>query len=442
MEAKTGISFKLKIGYSVANLGNSVIYSTLMVYSLFFLTDIVQLNPAAAGNVILIATTLNAVFMILIGYLSDYSRLKSGRRLPYMFVSILPMFILSVSAFTVVDFPGYAKIIYYILANSLLWFSYSAFQIPHVALGAEIVSEASEKIALRSYSRFFMTAGNFIALVFTIKLVDLFQSYSYDSGTSWQKAIIIVSGLGMVSVLASCIILKKSITEKQNLSSKKRLSSLFYDYFAILKLKPCKHLTAHILFFSVAYLAFNSTIVYFMKYNLSLSSNVKIIAFTLLPVIGATLTPFLYHAAIRYGSPLTVAACHIISGFGLIFLGISGINNMVMLCLAVAVFTLGSSAYWQLIYAILYDLSKFDTLENYQRREGIIISLSNVLLRIGTALSAQILSLFLQYFGYDGSLAVQSASTVKAIEIAFIYIPAVFFILAAVSLIRYPLSKV
>ena len=120
MKKERIFSVKEKIGYGAASVGDTAVYNLLIIYSLFFMTDVVKLDPLIAGNIIFAATVWNAFSVGLIGYVSDHYSLKGGKRLPYMKASILPMAITLVLFFSVIHGTGFLMVAYYMLLMAAL----------------------------------------------------------------------------------------------------------------------------------------------------------------------------------------------------------------------------------------------------------------------------------------------------------------------------------
>ena len=114
MKKERIFSVKEKIGYGAASVGDTAVYNLLIIYSLFFMTDVVKLDPLIA------ATVWNAFSVGLIGYVSDHYSLKGGKRLPYMKASILPMAITLVLFFSVIHGTGFLMVAYYMLLMAAL----------------------------------------------------------------------------------------------------------------------------------------------------------------------------------------------------------------------------------------------------------------------------------------------------------------------------------
>jgi GPH family glycoside/pentoside/hexuronide:cation symporter len=85
------LSFWRKAAYVIGDLGNSAGPGTIIPFwYLFFLTDVAKLNPALAGLTILLGKIWDAVNDPLVGWLSDRTRTRWGRRRPYLLFGAVP----------------------------------------------------------------------------------------------------------------------------------------------------------------------------------------------------------------------------------------------------------------------------------------------------------------------------------------------------------------
>jgi GPH family glycoside/pentoside/hexuronide:cation symporter len=120
------------------------------------------------------------------------------------------------------------------------------------------------------------------------------------------------------------------------------------------------------------------------------------------------------------------------------FAGISTIGGMLLFTF---VYGIGSSAYWQLVPAMLYDICEYDELKTGKRREGSIVSLQSVAEALSQAAAMQLLGLILQFAGFNGEAPVQTPLALEWIENSLMVIPPVFMVLTAIMVFRYPISK-
>ena len=94
MEAKSEkLTTWQKIGYGLGDIyggGSGVVIS---FYYLIFLTDVVRINPALAGTVILISKVYDSITDPFEGIIADRTRTKLGRRRPYLLAGIPLVFL-------------------------------------------------------------------------------------------------------------------------------------------------------------------------------------------------------------------------------------------------------------------------------------------------------------------------------------------------------------
>ena len=91
--------------YAMITLGSTTIWSVLSGWLLYFYLPPqgegqTLVPPALYGGAVFVARGLNAVIAPPIGYLSDRTHTRWGRRLPYMFFSALPMLVFFVLLWT------------------------------------------------------------------------------------------------------------------------------------------------------------------------------------------------------------------------------------------------------------------------------------------------------------------------------------------------------
>ena len=76
--------------YGAGDLGFSLTSTIIGAYFAIFLTDVVGIQPATAAIAIFIGRTWDYVNDPLIGYISDRTRTRWGRRRPYLLFGALP----------------------------------------------------------------------------------------------------------------------------------------------------------------------------------------------------------------------------------------------------------------------------------------------------------------------------------------------------------------
>ena len=76
--------------YSIANLGNVIPYQAVGAVILYFYTDVKHLPASWAATIMTIYAFYNAINNPLLGYFSDRTKTRWGRRIPYILFGMLP----------------------------------------------------------------------------------------------------------------------------------------------------------------------------------------------------------------------------------------------------------------------------------------------------------------------------------------------------------------
>jgi Na+/melibiose symporter-like transporter len=99
------------------------------------------------------------------------------------------------------------------------------------------------------------------------------------------------------------------------------------------------------------------------------------------------------------------------------------------------------SAYLLIPPSFVPDLVEWYEYERGERHESVFFGLWMTIHQIGLGIAGFVLGLLLQIFGYDGTAAVQSASGVLGVRLAFGALPGTFLLIASLVLLRYRVTR-
>ncbi|MFW5995308.1 MAG: MFS transporter, partial [Spirochaetia bacterium] len=173
MEQK--LTTRTKVSFGICDLGGNLFFSMIGFHLLFFLTDVVGLVPALAGIAIAAGRVWDAVTDPLVGYISDNTTTRWGRRRPFMFVGAFLLFAGMIAMFT--D-PGLEQqvplfiwaVITYVLLNTF----YTMVSIPYSSLTPELTSNYEERTVLNGYRHTFAVLGTMLGGAAYPLIVGLF----------------------------------------------------------------------------------------------------------------------------------------------------------------------------------------------------------------------------------------------------------------------------
>ena len=152
------LSLWRKIGYGVGDIYGGGYAIILSFYYLIFLTDVIRLNPALAGTVILISKVYDAITDPLEGVISDRTRTKMGRRRPYLLAGIPLIFLSFFALFYPVDFAQETTRFVFVICTYLFFSTVvSIVMLNYNALQSELSLDYDERTSLSSF-RIFTTS--------------------------------------------------------------------------------------------------------------------------------------------------------------------------------------------------------------------------------------------------------------------------------------------
>lgn len=125
--------------YSSPVLGVFMAGMLVNFYLLKFSTDVLLIGPAVIGSLLLLARVWDAVTDPAAGWLSDRTRTSIGRRRPWFLGSAVPLGLSIVMLWSPPEFlEGTALTVWVGAAILLFYTAYTAFRVPHIAMGAEL----------------------------------------------------------------------------------------------------------------------------------------------------------------------------------------------------------------------------------------------------------------------------------------------------------------
>ncbi len=441
-------SMGTKLGYSVAALGDACSYSFIGAFLLFFLTSVVGINPVIAGTIAAIGGIWDAIWSPVIGYISDKSTSRYGRRRPFL-LAALPLGIIIVMLFSYIDTSEMVKTLYYGAMVIIFWTLFSSFFVPYLAFGAEITDDYSERTILRTYAYVFNYLGAMIGMVFPTFIVNYLCNRGETIEVAWQSASAIVGIFTTTAILVTWYCTKGKEKSAYRVHTEKKDSSQGYQFFylmikeyrQILKLKPIKYLIGGSIFYLIAGTMVNSDRMYFLTYNLGMEPGIVSRIYLIASVSGIIFAPLVIAISKSLDKRKAFIICSTISSVGIIIVSVAGISTFWGVIVFSFIFSLGSSCYWQLFPAMVYDVCEVDELVSGQRREGIIMSVQSLTEALASAVAVQMLGIILELSDFNGKAVQQTELTLGWIRNCFTIIPAVFMIAAIVMVVKYPVSK-
>lgn len=441
------LSLKHKLAYSSAAIGDAATYSIIGTFLMFFLTTVGHVSPVVAGTIIAVGSVWDVVGSLVIGYWSDHSASRMGRRRPFLMTGATLLAISCSLVFYTVDAGPVFRTLYYGVMVLVFWTGFSTFYVPYLALGAEFTDDYTERTHLRSCAYGFNMLGTLLGIVLPSILVDVLVGGGLTRESSWHITGTFVGVVSAATIYLTVILSKNKDVPKHAGKMKKPkfnfkvLAELVGGYLDVLKLRPLRILLLASIFYLVSNTIYGADRLYFYTYNLGLDAALVSLVLLLASFNGLLFMPVILFLS-RWLDKRSLLMVMMVASAVLVaaarFTGIASFAGMILFTF---IFSIGSSAYWQLMPAILYDICEYDELETGNRRQGTVVSLQSVAEALSQAVAMQLLGIILELAGFNGDSPVQTPAALNWVENSLTIIPAVFMILTIVMIYRYPITK-
>ncbi len=429
------------LAYAVGSIGDSTVYNFVLSFFSFFMTTVAGVSPAVAGTIISIAIAWDAITDPIIGYLVDHSKSKYGKRRPWILSSLVPMGASLVLMFLNVNFDQTEKNLYYLVLVLVFWSGYTAFNIPYYSFGSVLTESDSERVKLAAYREVLGYVGIFCASSVPTFIVGYLVKKGFENGYAWTIAATVAAVVSTVSIF----LMWKFTRGKERMDEQVDVEKISPRTFVrniidLTKMKPYLLIIISALMNNVCMTLYNSSLMYYVTYNMGLSEMAASTMFTCMTVVSIVLIPFVTKAVEKFSKGQVYVSCVVFSGLCMILAKFVHLNSVFMGCVYVVLVGVGTCAYWMCIFTFLYDVVDYDAFNHNKTRDGIIMSYYSFILKLGGSAAAAVQGVLLARSGFVEAAATQSASTLNAIESMFTYIPGICLILSGMAIAFTPLQ--
>lgn len=173
------LSIGQMLGFGVCDLGGNLFFTVLGFWSMAYLTDTVGLPAALAGIAVMAGKFWDAVSDPLMGYMSDHTRSRWGRRRPYLLFGAVPLLLAMWFFFTNPHIQNPTFLTFWaIISLVLLNTAYTVVNIPYSSLTPELTSDYHERTKLNGYRFGCAAIGTMLGAVAVQPIVSAFPTRS------------------------------------------------------------------------------------------------------------------------------------------------------------------------------------------------------------------------------------------------------------------------
>jgi GPH family glycoside/pentoside/hexuronide:cation symporter len=420
--------------YGAGDLGFSLTSTIIGAYFAIFLTDVVGIQPATAAIAIFIGRTWDYVNDPLIGYISDRTRTRWGRRRPYLLFGALPFSLIFAMLWWRPPFENaIALVVYYALAYVLFDAAATFAYMPYFALTPELTPDYDERTSLTTTRMFFSIFGSLVAFTVPLMLVNGFRPENAG------RVLIMGTAFGLASAIPLLVTFfgtreRPEFMQQEQPSVKQSLKALWTN-------RPFKFSLGIYLFTWVAMTILETILLFFIKYVVERESQSDMIMGTIF-VVAILFLPFWEWVSRRLNKRKAymagIAFWAVVQLVLVMLTPASSLGLLMFLCVLAGI---GVSAAHVLPWSILPDAIEWGEMQTGERHEGMFYSLLTLMQKIATSIAIPLALLVLDATGYIPNSAQQPASAVNGIRIVAGPIPAVLLCAGIAFAALYPLER-
>jgi Na+/melibiose symporter-like transporter len=198
------LPLKTKLTFSSGSIQLAMV-SAAGITTLLYYNQVLGVSPSLCGTAFLIASIVDAVSDPLVGALSDRFRSRWGRRHPFMLLSALPFAVSIYFLYQPMGGLSTTGLFFWLTTFSVLMrLSYTFFNVPFLALGAELTDDYHERTSLWSW--FEMTSLAAMMILSWVVLLAVFPSTpDYENGLLNEGRYPVLAAIAATVVFASIV---------------------------------------------------------------------------------------------------------------------------------------------------------------------------------------------------------------------------------------------
>jgi len=426
-DTKFKTSFKTRMLYSLASLGVATPAEAINGIIAFYVVDVMNLPATWFATFWFFYTIYNAFNNPVIGYFSDRTRTRWGRRIPYILFAGLPYAVCFALLFTT-PFDGRTNpvgLLLYFGAAIVVWEGlYTAIATGYYGLLPEMFGDYRERTDVAAKMNIFQT----VALVLGAALPPLLASM-----LGWAGMATVLAVISVIAIYAGY----PALFERKELKS-----DTSYPFLASLKATFLNrsYLTAAgaqtMRFFATGLM--QTGILFYLKYSLKVDSGLATVILGIAFLVAMlSLYPWRNWVANKLDSRRTLMIANAIMILGIIPMGFS--PNIIFTYATAIIVGIGLGGLVLIGDVIMTEVVDEDEVKTGHQRAGMYFGMIGFLVTLSGLLVSVVFGLMMPAFGYDTLLEVQPASVDLGFRL-FLTVPTTIgFLLAIFLLWLYPL---
>jgi len=429
------LPFTTKFFYGAGDIFGGGALILIGFYYLFFLTEVAGLNPVLAGLVLMLGKGWDAISDPLMGFITDQTRSRFGRRRVYFLAGILPIIITFTLLWSTPAFETqFGLFLFFLVMNILFNTTLTMVMVPYNALIPELTPSYNERSSLTGFRMAFSNLSSLASAAVPMLIVG-----SFDQTSTGYTIMGITFGLIFALPLVGTFL----VSFEQPHQHVKTKLDLIKDVKDTMTNRCFRTLTGIYLLTFLAIDVISAVLMYYMTYVIGRGEEIYISLVFGILLLVQTLSLLIYvPIANRYGKKTSYYIGTIIWILLVPVLAIVGEGTPIWVIFVIAgLIGLGTSGAAFSPWSMLPDVLDVDQLATGKRRQGTYAGVMTFLRKLSTAIALMIVGWVIQFSGYtapqEGIATVQPDSFILAVRLLVSLAPILLLLISLFGFARH-----
>ena len=429
------VPFGQKVAFGIGMFANQMFPAILGIFMVVLVEDL-KFTGLMWGMIYLFPRLFDAITDPLMGFISDNTKSKWGRRRQYVLIGGIIMgvsyvFMWQLFKENTVEYNFW----YFFFWSVIFYLGLTFFSVPYVAMGYEMSDDFHERTNIMATAQWIGQWAWVIAPIFWIIMYDPEWFPSADVAAR-ELAIWVAIPCALCAIVPALFIKSESTLDNdyEPLSFStigESLKKILISAKEAFKIKEFRQLCGATFFIYNAFMAVSSLTFFVIVYKLfngdAGASGIWVSLFGALGALGTTfiVIPIVMRLSKKFGKKKAFMICQSISIFGYImlyFLFIPG--KPWMYIFALPFFSFGIGSLFTVMMSMTADVIDVDELNSGKRREGIFGAIYWWMVKVGYAIAGALSGLIIWLVGFNSDLStLDQQAAVDGLHAFFCFFP-------------------
>jgi GPH family glycoside/pentoside/hexuronide:cation symporter len=423
------LGFSTLFTYSIPAMGLGFMYYMAVLYLMKFSTDVLLIAPAAVSLILGISRVLDAVSDPLVGYLSDRTRSRMGRRRPWLVFSAVPIAIICIMMWAPpAALEGTGLTLWMGVSIIGFYAVLTLVNVPHQSWGAELSPDYHERTRVFGMRLLLLNLGAFMAIGCLLLV----------AGADDERTLVFI----LVTIIASCTagaVIWSAMRLRERVELQGRGPQAVLTAYRDIMVNPHARLLLFVFFIESLGAATIGVLTAYMAQYVIGDISFPLVVLTYMVAQTASVPVWTPLSRLFGKKRLWLFSMLVTSlGFGLFFL--VGPGDIVQTYALAALLGAAAGCGNVIAPSVQSDIVDWDELQTGERKEGGYFAAFSFMQKSAAGVTIMLTGVVLQFAGYEPNVE-QTESAQLAIRSLYALFPLVCYLIGAVMFMRFGLGE-